>query len=641
MARDQRGLEEELRELREALQGLLRRLERMEQSLGGLLAEANRDDHAARIAAARSEVALRRADEAAAAPGRVDELAARLAELERGAATRLDALTERIRSLTGEVRRALLVGGAIDVDRGGTPMVRGEPIALHGWALVNRGAVAHLDVSINSHLVEHVRLGLPRTDVADAFELPDAPVAGFEALALVPEEYGGAVLVVDATAHALDGSALRLESVAVPVRSPSPPAPNELRGSEREDVATLSLRRAASADALRLAVFAHSLDYAGAELRMVDLLRSLADEPEFAAFVVSGRDGPLREELEGLGADVHVTDGWGVGAPERYEAWQAEVGERVHEWGPTGALAITLASFAGVDLAGRLGLSCAWSIHETMPLPLFLAFGFPFEDRVHRYVSSRAEAAFRTAVALVYEADASKRVYAGYGGEERAVVVPPGIDLAAIDDYCARAERPALRSELGIDEEARLLLSVGVLQPRKAQTRLVQAFRELGGEHHDVLLALVGDSGGPYSDGLKELVARSGLEDRVRVVPTGRDVLGWFVAADAFVSPSFEETLPGVIMEAAACQLPILATAVGGIPELIEDGVSGFLCDARDLESLVGGLERLLGAPQELREAVVEAAGMRVRERHDVRKRVAAVREILARMIAGAPAGAG
>ena len=587
-------------ELRSDVESLERRVSESAAGADNVQLERIRDDHLIRTAAAKADVALRRA-----------------AEIASGSRAK---------------QPVRLVGGALDL-ASETPAVAGEALLVRGWALLEPGPVARVEVRVAGELVAHVRVALPRADVSQELRHPDAPASGFEAFILVPRDEGSSQLAVDASAVGLDGSQFRLGAVTLPILAPLEP-------NERQDVSNRLVGppshapRGPKDGSLRLVVFAHSLDYAGAELRMLDLLRDLAAEPGFRALVVSGRDGPLREELETLGAEVVLTEGWGVGGVEEYEAWQQAVGSQVLEWEPDAALAVTIASFAGVDLAARLNVPCVWSIHEFAPLPFFLAFVFPFEARVHPYVAQRAAAAFNAAPVIVYQAESQRSIYAAHGGGESAVIVSPGVDLDGIAEFRAGMDRSKARWQLGIDESAKVILYVATVHPGKGQTRLVQAFRELADRHLQAQLVLVGDSGGPYSDALTELVKQSNLADRVRIVPTQRDVWPWFAAADFFVCPSYAEVIPNVILQAAAFELPVLASAVGAIPEFIDDGVSGFLCWPDDLASLIDGLERILGATDAVRATVIETAFERVHERHDVRKRISAFREVLARTAA-------
>jgi glycosyltransferase involved in cell wall biosynthesis len=87
--------------------------------------------------------------------------------------------------------------------------------------------------------------------------------------------------------------------------------------------------------------------------------------------------------------------------------------------------------------------------------------------------------------------------------------------------------------------------------------------------------------------------------------------------ADLLVCASDVESLPRAILEAMAFGTPVLSTRVYGVPELIDDGRTGYLCDMRDLGDLARGLDRVLSAPDEELRAVADAASAHVRARHD------------------------
>jgi glycosyltransferase involved in cell wall biosynthesis len=132
---------------------------------------------------------------------------------------------------------------------------------------------------------------------------------------------------------------------------------------------------------------------------------------------------------------------------------------------------------------------------------------------------------------------------------------------------------------------------------------------------------LVGETGdaycADYRASLREYVARSGLADRVRVEPVTDDPYSWHRVADALVCASDVESLPRVIAEAMAFGTPVLSTRVYGVPELIEDGVTGYLCGMRDSTDLAAGLDRVLSRSAEELAAVTNAASRYVRARHE------------------------
>ncbi len=120
-----------------------------------------------------------------------------------------------------------------------------------------------------------------------------------------------------------------------------------------------------------------------------------------------------------------------------------------------------------------------------------------------------------------------------------------------------------------------LIGAAGRLSPEKGFSVLVEAAARICGQRDDVGFLLCGD--GPLRQSLEEQVAALGLEGRFCLAGHRKDLDRWLPHWDLLVLPSYTEGLPNVVLEAFAACVPVVATAVGGTPELIEDGVSGYL----------------------------------------------------------------
>ena len=161
--------------------------------------------------------------------------------------------------------------------------------------------------------------------------------------------------------------------------------------------------------------------------------------------------------------------------------------------------------------------------------------------------------------------------------------------------------RDELRAGLGLDGS--VLAFAGRLGPQKAVGVLLSALANV----HDVALVIAGD--GPDRATLERRVRELGLEGRVRFlggVPR-EQVLRLFGAADASVLSSAWENFPHTVVEALAVGCPVIATAVGGVPEIVRDGVNGLLVRPGDPEALREAIERFF-ADDELRRRLAEAA---------------------------------
>ncbi len=173
----------------------------------------------------------------------------------------------------------------------------------------------------------------------------------------------------------------------------------------------------------------------------------------------------------------------------------------------------------------------------------------------------------------------------------RACIVPNAVD---VDAFAAPAAFD-VRAELGIPRDVPLIAWIGRFDPVKDQAGLVRAFAAVARAYPHAVLALAGD--GPCRADLEGLVDQLGVRGRVRFYGTVSDVPGVLAAMDLFVLPSLAEGMSNTVLEAMASGLPILATRVGGNPELVQDGVNGTLVSPQDPAALVAGLTLYLDDP--------------------------------------------
>jgi colanic acid/amylovoran biosynthesis glycosyltransferase len=165
----------------------------------------------------------------------------------------------------------------------------------------------------------------------------------------------------------------------------------------------------------------------------------------------------------------------------------------------------------------------------------------------------------------------------------------------------------------------RSLICVGRLSPEKGQAGLLRAFADLRSRHDGLQLRLVGD--GPERATLEAQTAELGLSGHVKFVgrTSESDTLAEIARSDILVLPSLMEGLPIVLMEAMALGVPIVASRVAGIPELVEDGAGGLLFAPSDWEALARCVERLLSDPA-LHDSLAENGKRRVVAEFDLNK---------------------
>jgi glycosyltransferase involved in cell wall biosynthesis len=190
---------------------------------------------------------------------------------------------------------------------------------------------------------------------------------------------------------------------------------------------------------------------------------------------------------------------------------------------------------------------------------------------------------------------------------ERVFWVPNAIDPARLP---APRRREELCREIGADPERPLLGAVGRLSPEKGHRVLLDAFAHVGRRLPGSRLAIAGD--GPEEASLRRQAETLGLSGQIAFMGLRADGQQIIAALDALALPSFSEGMPNVLLEAFAYGTPVVATRVGGVPDMVSDGDSGWLVPAGDAHALAA--------------ALVEA----LQDRGEAQRRAARARSILA-----------
>lgn len=151
-----------------------------------------------------------------------------------------------------------------------------------------------------------------------------------------------------------------------------------------------------------------------------------------------------------------------------------------------------------------------------------------------------------------------------------------------------------LRERFDIDGHTRVLLAVGRLSREKGHRDLIHAMHRLRGLRPNLKCKLVLVGFGPEKDSLTAEVQRLALRSQVTFAPDEKDVMPFFHMADAFVLPSHSEGSPHVIFEAMAAGTPLIATCVGGIPEIVKDGETGILVPPNQPAGLASAIMRVM-----------------------------------------------
>jgi glycosyltransferase involved in cell wall biosynthesis len=223
--------------------------------------------------------------------------------------------------------------------------------------------------------------------------------------------------------------------------------------------------------------------------------------------------------------------------------------------------------------------------------------------------------------------------------EHRISVIPGAADLRRFRPVSG-LEREQARASLGIHPEQIVLLGLGHLGRIKGHDLSIRALSTIRQRFPQARLYLAGDGAATDRARLTALVQDLGLADSVKLLGQVHRPEDWLAACDVFVQPPRDEAFGLVFAEAAAAGRPTVSTRVGGIPEIVLDGETGFLVGNEDLKGLASAICRLLEDP-ELRQRLGTAARRRAEQHFGMETFVASHASLMTRLLPSArrPAG--
>jgi len=239
---------------------------------------------------------------------------------------------------------------------------------------------------------------------------------------------------------------------------------------------------------------------------------------------------------------------------------------------------------------------------------------------------------FADAVLAVSEAAAQQILKSGFPAE-RVAVVRSSIDTKFFEPF--DGARMQMRNHLGLKEDDFVVAGMGRLVKGKGYEVLLKGIAELAPPERATLL-LAGD--GNERQKLEDLAAGLGIAQQVKFLGFQSDVRPILWAADIFVHvpTTFPEGTPNAILEAMAAGLPVIATPVGGIPEVVRDGETGLLVPPNDQKALVEAILKLR-QDEGLRTKLGKRAQKWVQEHHDIRRLPERVIQVYNRVTATSP----
>jgi glycosyltransferase involved in cell wall biosynthesis len=265
----------------------------------------------------------------------------------------------------------------------------------------------------------------------------------------------------------------------------------------------------------------------------------------------------------------------------------------------------------------------AW--RERVPVNIYTAHGFYFHDDhgpLGRELLMRFEALLASITSCIFSVTAEDMhlmVSRGFITPDRIVWIGQGIDISR---FCPILARPAAEEKIGLAPAKFRVVAVGRVVEGKGFSDLLRALARLRDEGYEMELVLVGgniaNEISPLSRELTEEVRALEVHDAVTVTGMVHNVEDYLAASDVFVIPSYREGLSRALLEAMSMGLAVVATRIRGNREVIQDGASGLLYTARNVEELASRLRLLYDDPA-LRRRLGQKARGTVLERFDQR----------------------
>ena len=236
----------------------------------------------------------------------------------------------------------------------------------------------------------------------------------------------------------------------------------------------------------------------------------------------------------------------------------------------------------------------------------------------------------RWADRTVLVSESQRQKILGGRNTQRVRVLHNAVDI--MSPMPVSADGQPVRDRLAIPNASRIVAAVGRFSPEKGIDVLLEAFAMLVRQVDNVHLVLVGD--GQERSALEGQSAGLGIDGMVHFVGHSQTPGDYVAEADLLALPSRSEGIPNVVLEAMAMGKPVVATSVGGVPEIVDDGQTGRLVPPERPDLLAQGLAELLADP-ELRGKLASEGRRRVREAFSVEARVAKMQILYRDILAG------
>lgn len=325
-----------------------------------------------------------------------------------------------------------------------------------------------------------------------------------------------------------------------------------------------------------------SLRYGGASSRVLALLSKL---PPRRSALACLDQGAITQRAHELGLQVHT-----VGTRKADPLIPGRLADLIseHDYQVIDTQNVQ-SKLWGSIAAGRTDAALVSTINSWYSVE----HGASFKGRLYQFIELATN---RHLDLYITVSAADKRQLLEAGIPEKAITLIP--NAIEVDDASVPTDRAAFLRGFGLPERSVVCCAVGRLVWAKGYDILIEAMAQLAPEYPHLYCLILGE--GAWRTNLETQIAQAGLQGRIRLVGfrAPMETLSIVKTCDVFVMPSHSEATPIALLEAAAMGRPILATRVGGIPDLVSDDEQALLIPPGDVSALATGLSRLIDNPQ-------------------------------------------
>ena len=373
-------------------------------------------------------------------------------------------------------------------------------------------------------------------------------------------------------------------------------------------------------------IFAHGSGRGGAEYCLDTALRNF-DLSAWRVTVFFPAEGPMAESARKMGISVQIcTSVWWM--CEEMSLWYVrklfgafwrvrQLAQWIKENHVDIVYSNTAVIFEGAMAARLAGVPHIWHIHEVMK-GRHLRISLLPVSLITRLIGKLSER-------VIFESNSAQAVCKAYIPEWKSLRVYTPVRATEEEDE----GRSKARQRFGLNEHHCVVAWVGRLSLRKNPLLLVRAIPHMK-RAAEASFLMAGQ--GPLRDETTYEIARLGLEDRCQVIPFQNDIWSLLRASDILVLTSDEESFGLVLVEAGACERPVVATRTQGPSEIVVDGGTGFLIEPGNEIELAQRLDQLI-ADIPLREKMGKAAAVRVNELFSARKHATRIQEVFEEVV--------